>query len=117
MTTKNRNVIATCFVAASLLAALPGCHRLEQMASTLSDRRDAFTRLPVGIQGATREQVIAAMGQPKSMRTLGVIGIGQGELLEFSDATNQYQVLVINNCAVMKNAAPHSAEKAQELQS
>lgn len=114
MIKKHRRAIAAGLVAAGVIAALPACHRLEQMAATLTDRRDAFARLPVGTQGATREQVIAAMGSPQSMRTFGVIGLGQGELMVFVDSVNQYQVLVIRNTAVMKNAAPRNAEKEMQ---
>ena len=44
MIKKHRRAIAAGLVAAGVIAALPACHRLEQMAATLTDRRDAFAR-------------------------------------------------------------------------
>lgn len=115
MNSNRSKAIAAGLMATSVIASLPACHRLEQMAATLADRRKAFAQLSVGMNGATREQLIDAMGQPHSTRIVGLIGLGQGEILTFLDSTNQYLVLVIGDHAVMKHAAPRSADK--EVQS
>ncbi len=98
-------------VSLGLAICIGGCN-VDQLTSEFRDRREAFSSLPVGIdRGASRQEVVVAMGTPLVSQLTNVAGV-QVETLSFADAHSKYEVTLISGRTWVKSATPKSINRS-----
>lgn len=89
-----------------LVLAGAGCTDLEEFGARFSQLDKEFASISVGMHGADRETVIAAMGgKPLGTHITNVGGL-QVEVVEFRDRKSQYAIVLLGGHAWAKTATP-----------
>lgn len=96
----------TCALVFTILAlGVAGCTDVEELGARFRDLDNQFASISVGMHGADRETVMAAMGKPRDNYVTNVGGL-QVEVVEFRDHRLQYSVVLLGGHAWAKKASP-----------
>lgn len=90
----------------ALALVTSGCN-IDALTASFRDRREVFASLRVGVDGASRKEVVTKMGVPLESQLSNIAGM-QIETLAFSDAHSKYSVTLLSGTTWRKTATPKS---------